>query len=95
MANQFASTSSAGAAFAILKNWYQGPIITQFNDMIPFYKEIEKGKQKWNGSQVVVPVKVRRNQGIGATSDGGVLPKIGQQTTQQAQVQARFNYLNS
>lgn len=90
MANQFASISNA---LAILKNWYAGPIVSQFNDEIPLYREMEKGKEKWNGQQVIRPVKVRRNQGIGATSDGGTLPKIGQQTTQQAIIQAKFNYL--
>ncbi len=90
MANQFASINSA---LAILKNWYAGPIVSQFNDEIPFYREMEKGKEKYNGLQVVRPVKVRRNPGIGATSDGGNLPAIGQQTTQQATVSAKFNYL--
>lgn len=90
MANQFASISNA---LAILKNWYAGPIVSQFNDQIPFYREIEKGKEKWNGQQVIRPIKVRRNMGIGATSDGGTLPKIGQQTTQQAQISSKFNYL--
>lgn len=90
MANQFASISSA---VSILKNWYQGPIVSQFNDQLPFYREIEKGKEKWNGQQVVRPVKVRRNPGIGAVSDGGTLPKIGQQTTQQALIASKYNYL--
>lgn len=90
MANQFASISSA---VSILKNWYAGPIVSQFNDEIPFYREIEKGKEKFNGQQVIRPVKVRRNPGIGATSDGGNLPSIGQQTTQQAQITAKYNYL--
>lgn len=93
MGNTFANTSSAGAAFAILKNWYAGPIVSQFNDEIPLYREMEKGKEKFNGPQVIRPIKVRRNPGIGATSDGGNLPAIGQQTTQQAQIQAKFNYL--
>lgn len=90
MANNFASISSA---VSILKNWYQGPIVSQFNDDLPLYKEMEKGKEKWNGQQVVKPVKVRRNPGIGATSDGGTLPVIGQQTTQQALISAKYNYL--
>ena len=93
MANSFANTSAAGQAFAILKNWYAGPIVSQFNDEIPFYREIEKGKEKFNGSQVVRPIKVRRNPGIGAVSDGGLLPSIGAQTTQQAIISAKFNYL--
>lgn len=92
MANSFASISNA---MAILKNYYAGPIVSQFNDNLPIYKGAEKGKEKWNGLQVVRPVKVRRNQGIGATSDGGLLPTIGQQTTAQALIAAKFNYLNS
>ncbi len=78
---------------AILKNYYAGPIVSQFNDNLPIYKGAEKGKEKWNGLQVIRPVKVRRNQGIGAVSDGGTLPSIGQQTTQQAIIAAKFNYL--
>lgn len=93
MPNTFANTSAAGQAFAILKNWYAGPIVSQFNDEIPFYREIEKGKEKYNGSQVIRPIKVRRNPGIGATSDGGPLPSIGAQTTQQAQIGSKYNYL--
>ena len=90
MANQFGSLTTA---IGILKNWYAGAIVTQFNDDIPMYREIEKGKEKYAGLQVIRSVKVRRNQGVGATSDGGLLPKIGQQSTTQAAIAARFNYL--
>lgn len=90
MANTFASISNA---VGVLKNYYAGPIVTQFNDEIPFYKQCEKGKEKWNGLQVNRPVKVRRNPGIGATSDGGALPVIGKQTTTQAAITAKYNYL--
>lgn len=90
MANQFATITNA---LAILKNYYAGPIVSQFNDDLPLYRGAEKGKEKWNGQQVIRPVKVRRNMGIGATSDGGNLPKIGQQTTVQAIVAAKYNYL--
>lgn len=93
MANLFGSTNALNGALGILKNWYAGPIVSQFNDEIPFYREVEKGKEKFSGLQVVRSVKVRRNQGIGATSDGGLLPSIGQQTTQQAQISATFQYL--
>lgn len=90
MANQYGTVTSA---LAILKNYYSGPIVSQFNDDLPLYRGAEKGKEKWNGQQVIRPVKVRRNQGIGATSDGGNLPKIGVQTTVQAIIAAKFNYL--
>lgn len=90
MANTFANLSNA---IANLKYWYQGPIVTQFNDEMPLYREIEKGSEKFSGLQVVRPVKVRRNPGIGATSDGGNLPLIGKQTTVQALISAKYNYL--
>lgn len=90
MANQFQSISSG---LAELKNYYQGPIVDQFNEDTPIYRGADKGKHPWSGYQVVRPLKVRRNQGIGATSDGGTLPAIGRQTTIQALIAARFNYL--
>lgn len=90
MANQFASISSAAG---ILKNWYAGALISQFNDQIPLWKNIEKGREKAAGLQVIRALKVRRNPGVGSTSDGGVLPKIGQQTTVQAAIAYKFNYL--
>lgn len=90
MANLFQSTSSG---LAELKNFYQGPIRSQLNDDIPIHRAIEKDKKSWSGYQVVKPVKVRRNQGIGAVSDGGALPSIGRQTTVQALILAKYNYL--
>lgn len=90
MANAFQSITSG---LAELKNYYQGPIIDLINEEIPVYRAAEKVKQGWSGYQVVRPLRTSRNQGVGATSDGGVLPKIGRQTTVQAIIQAKFNYL--
>lgn len=92
MANSFASTSLT-ATVGLLQNYYAGGVVTQFNDSIPWYKAIEKGSEKYQGLQVVRAVKVRRNPGIGATSDGGSLPSIGTQTTVNATIAAKFNYL--
>lgn len=90
MPNQFQNITSG---LAELKNYYQGPIISQFNDDLPIYRGAEAGKHQWSGYQVVRPIKVRRNPGIGATSDGGNLPTIGRQTTAQAIIAAKYNYL--
>lgn len=90
MANTFQTIASGVAE---LKNFYQGPIKTQFNDDLPIYRAAEKDKKSWSGQQVIRPLKVRRNQGIGATSDGGPLPSIGKQTTQQAIITSKYNYL--
>ncbi len=90
MANQFQTINSG---LAELKNYYQGPIKDQFSEELPIYRAAEKVKQGWSGYQVVRPIRTVRNQGIGATSDGGTLPAIGRQTTAQAIVAAKFNYL--
>lgn len=90
MANTFASISSAAAE---LKNFYQGPIIDLLNEELPIYRAAEKVKKGWSGAQVVRPLRTVRNQGVGATSDGGILPKIGAQTTVSATITARYNYL--
>lgn len=90
MANAFQSITSG---LAELKNYYQGPIIDLINEEIPIYRACEKVKQGWSGSQVIRPLRTSRNQGVGATSDGGVLPKIGRQTTVQAIIAAKYNYL--
>ena len=90
MADQIMSISSG---LGILKNYYQGPIRDQFSEEIPVFRGAEKVKQGWSGLQVNMPLRLNRNQGIGAVSDGGVLPTIGQQGTAQAIIPAKFNYL--
>ena len=90
MANQFETIASN---LAQLKNYYQGPIVDQFNEDLPIYRGAEKVKQGWSGQQVIRPLRVRRNQGIGAVADNGLLPAIGRQTTVQAIIAAKFNYL--
>lgn len=90
MSNAFQSISSG---LSELKNYYQGPIIDLLNEEVPVYRACEKVKQGWSGAQVNRPLRTSRNQGVGATSDGGVLPKIGRQTTTQATILAKYNYL--
>lgn len=88
--NNFQSITTG---LAMLKNYYQGPIRDQFNEELPILRGAEKVKHGWSGYQVVRPLRTVRNQGIGATSDGGTLPAIGFQTTVQALISAKFNYL--
>ena len=90
MPNQF---QTIAAGIAMLKNWYQGPLKSQFNDDCNIYRGAELGKESWSGLQVIRPLKVRRNQGVGATGDNGLLPKIGRQGTVQATISSAFLYL--
>lgn len=90
MANLFQNLTSG---LAELKNFYQGPIVDQFSEDVPIYRGAEKIKQGWSGLQVIRPLRVIKNMGIGAVADNGTLPSIGRQTTVQAIIAAKFNYL--
>lgn len=89
MANVFANTSNFSG---ILKNYYKGPMIDALNESLPIHRACEKVKEGWSGLQVVRPVRVSRQTGIGATSDGGVLPQIGKTQVVQANIAAKYNY---
>ena len=89
MANSF-QTVSAGSA--ILKNYYAGPLLELLNDEVELYKASEKVKTGWSGSQMIRSLKVSRNQGVGATTDGGNLPKIGRAGFTTATILAKYNY---
>lgn len=93
MANQFSNISFN--TNTILKPYFEGPVVSQFNDMVPLYKAAEKGSEQFVGQSVQRPLKIRRNPGIGATSDGGNLPAIGRQTSAQATIVAKYNYLRA
>lgn len=93
MANQYASISAN--LLGSLKPFFEGPIVSQFNDECPLYKAAAMGTEKFTGTTVIRPLKVRRNPGIGATSEGGNLPAIGRQTTIQATISAKYNYLRA
>lgn len=90
MANTFQSISSG---MGLLKYFYQGPIVNQFSEDVAIYRGASKGATPFSGQQVQRPMRVRRNPGIGATSDGGILPQVGVQTTVQATIAAKYNYL--
>lgn len=90
MANQYQTVTSG---LAELKNYYQGPIRDQMSEDCKLYRGATLGKHPWSGQQVIRPLRVRRNQGIGATADNGILPAIGRQTTVQAIIAAKYNYL--
>lgn len=90
MGNNYQGVTSG---LAELKNFYQGPIVDQYSEDVAIWRGTEKGKYPWSGQQVIRPIKVRRNPGVGATSDGGTLPQIGRQTTVQAIISPAYNYL--
>jgi hypothetical protein len=90
MGNNYQGVTSG---LAELKNFYQGPIVDQFSEDVAIWRGTEKGKYPWSGQQVIRPLKVKRNPGIGAIADGGTLPQVGRQTTVQAIISPAYNYL--
>lgn len=90
MANLFADTSSA---VYNLMQFYKGPIKDNLNEEVPMYAKAETMKYNWSGQQVQRPLRLQRNQGIGAGADGGPLPSIGRQGGQQATILAKYNWL--
>ncbi len=90
MSNAFQNVTSG---LAELKTWFQGPMVDGLNENCPVYRASEKIKAKWDGDSVVRPLRLRRNQGIGATSDGGNLPAIGRQGSTRATINNKYNYL--
>lgn len=90
MSNKFQTVATGTAQ---LKNYYEGPLVDEFNEDVPIWRGAEKRKKGWSGLQVIRPLRVRRNQGVGAVADNGNLPNIGRQTTVQAIIAAKYNYL--
>lgn len=90
MANLFQTNASG---LAMLKNYYQGPLRDQFSEDVAVYRAVEKQKQGWSGQQIIKSIRSVRNQGIGAAADNGALPNIGRQTTKQAIIASKYNYL--
>ena len=90
MADKFQTVASG---VGILKNFYQGPIKDQLSEDLPIYRAAEKVKKGWSGAQVNRPLRLQRNQGIGAVADGGTLPSVGRQGQVQATILAKYNYL--
>lgn len=93
MANTFAGLT--GQAAGLLKTVFQGPVTSQFNDSLPLYGKMANGSEKYQGQQVNLPLKVRRNPGISAIAEGAQLPSIGSQTTIQAILNCKYNYLRA
>ena len=75
----------------ILKEFYLGPIQEQLNNEVLCLELFEKVTTDWAGKQVVIPVHLDRNTGVGV-SKAGSLPTAGEQTYDQLVVTAENLY---
>lgn len=65
------ATFDRTAADALLKRRYEGPIRDQINTASDFVKQISRDTESFDGSEVVIPLWVTRNEGIGAGTVSG------------------------
>lgn len=91
MSNTFSSISNETGN--LLKRFYVDGMIDQLNNDMPVMSFVEKTKAGVAGDATYFALKMARNQGIGASSDGGNLPQIGRYKTVQAKVDHKFNFL--
>ena len=78
---------------SVLKTFYLKPIQDQLNGGTPLLNEIEKKKAKIvSGKNITIPIKIGRNQGVGARGDRGALPTAGNQQYSETIVPMRYNY---
>ena len=90
---QYTGSDSAGSAYdTVLKDFYEGPIREHINNNTKILKQVEKSKRKWSGRQVLFPVHLRRNTGVGARGESGALPKAGRQTYVDSKIKAKYMY---
>lgn len=76
----------------ILKNQYLSPLREQINNKVELLKRIGKDRESVVGKNFTMALHHGRNEGIGARSDGGVLPSAGQQGYQDCIVPMRYLY---
>ena len=90
---QYTGSDSAGSAYdTVLKDFYEGPIREHINNNTKILKQVEKSKRKWSGRQVLFPVHLRRNTGVGARTESGSLPVAGRQTYVDSKIKAKYMY---
>jgi hypothetical protein len=77
---------------AVLKEFYEGVVRDAVNNEVVAFKELETSSREWSGRRVLFPFKTARNSGVGARSEGGVLPTAGQQGYQNSIISSTYQY---
>tara|TARA_Y100001937_G_scaffold2358_2_gene2959 strand:- start:736 stop:2301 length:1566 start_codon:yes stop_codon:yes gene_type:complete len=85
--------AGVGTFGPMLKEFYQGPVAEQINNrvwMTEYFKKYTKG---WTGKQLVMPIHIGRNSGVGYQGEApGALPTAGQQQYRDLRVNAHSSY---
>ncbi|MEM4274079.1 MAG: phage major capsid protein [Candidatus Caldarchaeum sp.] len=73
----------------ILKDFYIGPIRTQFNAEIPLYNRVRRDRESIVGRQAIFPVHLKWSESVGAIAEDGTIPTGGNEDVVQAIVPIR------
>lgn len=77
---------------AILKEFYLGPIQTQFNDEVLVTKLLNVDTENLEGLKAVIPLHTGRSGGIGSRAENVQLPAAGNQGYQRATYDLKYHY---
>lgn len=90
--------AGAGTFGPMLKEFYQGPVADQINNRVWIREYFQKRSKGWSGKQMVIPIHIGRNTGVGFSAEagaggaGGVLPTAGSQGYRDLRINAHSSY---
>ena len=85
--------NGAGTFGPMLKEFYQGPVAEQINNRVWMREYFQKKSKGWTGKQMVIPVHIGRNSGVGFQGEApGALPTAGEQQYRDLRVNAHSSY---
>tara|TARA_R110000850_G_scaffold2008_4_gene10177 strand:- start:2663 stop:4147 length:1485 start_codon:yes stop_codon:yes gene_type:complete len=77
----------------MLKEFYQGPVAEQINNRVWMREYFQKKSKGWSGRQMVVPIHIGRNNGVGFQGEApGNLPTAGQQQYRDLRINSHSSY---
>jgi hypothetical protein len=85
--------NGAGTFGPMLKEFYQGPVAEQINNRVWIREYFQKKSKGWSGKQMVIPIHVGRNSGVGFQGEApGALPTAGQQQYRDLRLNSHSSY---
>ena len=85
--------NGVGTFGPMLKEFYQGPVAEQINNRVWMREYFQKKSKGWSGKQMVIPVHIGRNSGVGFQGEApGALPTAGQQQYADLRINSHSSY---
>lgn len=76
----------------VLKDYYIGPIRDILNSKTVLLNRLVRDQENTSGNIALVPVNLRRNEGLGAIGDGAQLPDPGRQGFDRVEIPMAYDY---